>query len=163
MAPTESTPLPDRVPLAAAVLLLEVAHADGEFSPEEEGLIHELLQQRFALDTEMREELMQLAEETKSQSAGLHQFTSQINRNFSQPEKEQIIETFWQLVFADGRLDAHEAAMMRQLSGLIGLSHRQLIDAKIKVDEAFMFAITVERPGGVVVSEREHLVLLGQL
>ena len=37
------------------------------------------------------------------------------------------------------------------------------IDAKIKVDEAFMFAITVERPGGVVVSEREHLVLLGQL
>lgn len=37
------------------------------------------------------------------------------------------------------------------------------IDPKLLVDEAFLFGITVERPGGVVVSEREHLVLLAQL
>ncbi len=133
LAPSEPAPRPDRIPLAAAVLLLEVANADGEFSAEEEALIHGLLRQRFALDTEMCAELMQLAEKTKRQSAGLHQFTSQINRNFSQPEKEQIIEAFWHLAFADGHLDAHEEAMLRQLGSLIGLSHRQLIDAKIKV------------------------------
>ena len=133
LAPAEAIPQPDRIPLASAVLLLEIAHADGEFSTEEEGLIHELLQRHFALDKEMCEELMQLAKETKHQSADLHQFTSQINRNFSQSEKEEIIETFWLLAFADGHLDAHEEAMLRQLGSLIGLSHRQLIDAKIKV------------------------------
>lgn len=33
------------------------------------------------------------------------------------------------------------------------------IDARLPVGEATMFAITRERPGGVVVSEREHLLL----
>lgn len=133
LAPATSAPQPDRVPLAAAVLLLEVAHADGDFSAEEEGLIHQLLRQRFALDGETRDELMQLAEEAQRHSADLHQFTSQINRNFSQSEKSEIIKAFWSLAFVDGHLDAHEEAMLRQLGSLIGISHRQLIDAKIKV------------------------------
>ncbi len=37
------------------------------------------------------------------------------------------------------------------------------IDAKVPVDKAVMFAVTVERPGGVVVSEREHIVTLAKL
>ena len=37
------------------------------------------------------------------------------------------------------------------------------ITAKIRVGEAKMFAITAEKPGGVVVSAREHLVALGQI
>lgn len=36
------------------------------------------------------------------------------------------------------------------------------IDAKIRVGEAGTFAVTVEEPGGVVVSEREQIVLLAQ-
>lgn len=133
LASATSEPQPDRVPLAAAVLLLEVAHADADFSAEEERLIHQLLQQRFALDGETRDELMQLAEKAHRHSADLHQFTSQINSNFSQLEKIEIIEAFWSLAFADGHLDVHEEAMLRQLGSLIGLSHRKLIDAKIKV------------------------------
>lgn len=37
------------------------------------------------------------------------------------------------------------------------------IEAKIDVREAFGFAVTVEEPGGVVVSEREHIVVLAGL
>ena len=36
------------------------------------------------------------------------------------------------------------------------------IDAKVAVDEPALFAVTVERPGGVVVSGRERIVLLAQ-
>ena len=128
----ESEPEIDRVPLATAVLLLEIAHADGEVSPEEKALIRRLLEDEFDLDNATRRELLQMAEETRRESVDLHEFTTQINHNFSQPEKEQIIESFWQLAFADGRLDAHEEAMMRQLGHLIGLSQRQLIDAKLR-------------------------------
>jgi anti-sigma-K factor RskA len=35
------------------------------------------------------------------------------------------------------------------------------IEAKLDVRAPALFAITLERPGGVVVSEREHLLLLG--
>ena len=123
----------DRIPLAAAVLLLEVAHADGEYHAAEEALIASLLQEHFSVKDELLEELLELAEETRVNSSDLHQFTRDINKAFSQPEKEQIIEAIWELVYADGRLDHFEEALMRQLGTLIGLSHRQLIDAKLRV------------------------------
>lgn len=129
----EETPQPERIPLAAAVLLLEIAHADGEFSAAEEAEIQNLLQTCFELDDATRAEVLELAAVTQQKSVDLHQFTSLINNNFSQEEKEKIIESFWQVAFADGRLDAHEEAVLRQLGSLIGLSHRKQIDAKLRV------------------------------
>lgn len=37
------------------------------------------------------------------------------------------------------------------------------INAKLRVQDAFMFAITIEKPGGVVVSSRERLPLLAKV
>ena len=122
-----------RIPLAAAVLLLEVAHADGVFHREEEELIGQLLTEQFGVDPELRAELLEVADQQRQNSSGLHQFTREINHAFSQAEKEEIIEAIWRLVYADGRLDHYEEALMRQLGTLIGLSHRQLIEAKLRV------------------------------
>lgn len=132
LSPAEEEPPPERIPLATAVLLIELAHSDGEFSAEEEAEIQLHLQDRFDLDETTCAELMGLAARTQRNSADLHQFTCQINNNFSQEEKEEIIASFWQLAFIDGRLDVHEEAILRQLGSLIGLSHRQLIDAKLR-------------------------------
>lgn len=126
---------PGRIPLAAAVLLLEVAHTDGEFHPQEEKLLGELLTEHFGVADGELDELLSLADRARKNSSDLHQFTREINRNFSQPEKEKIIEAVWKLVYADGRLDHFEEALMRQLGTLIGLSHRQLIAAKLKVSK----------------------------
>ena len=126
----------DKIPLAAAVLLLEVAHTDGEFHPAEEQLLGELLQEHFNVPDEDLDELLSLAEDARRNSVDLHQFTREINKNFTQPEKEQIIVAVWELVYADGRLDHFEEALMRQLGTLIGLSHRQLIEGKLKVAKA---------------------------
>lgn len=123
----------ERIPLAAAVLLLEVVHADGEFHPAEQELLGTLLKKHFSVSAESLSELLELAEETRKNSHDLHQFTREINKAFTQLEKERIIEAVWQLVYADGRLDHYEEALMRQLGALIGLSHRQLIEAKMKV------------------------------
>jgi uncharacterized tellurite resistance protein B-like protein len=123
----------DKVSLAAAVLLLEVAYADGEFHTAERELIGSLLKQQFHIEKEFQAELLDLAEQARENSSDLHQFTREINQGFSQPEKERIIEAIWRLVYADGRLDRYEEALMRQLGSLIGLSHRQLIDAKLRV------------------------------
>lgn len=37
------------------------------------------------------------------------------------------------------------------------------INAKLLVQEAYMFAVTIEKPGGVVVSSRERLPLLAKV
>lgn len=134
-APTnqDQTAQVDRIPLAAAVLLLEVAHTDGEYHADEEQLIGSLLKEHFSVADDMLAELLELAEHARVNSSDLHQFTRDINKAFTQPEKEQIIEAIWELVYADGRLDHFEDALMRQLGTLIGLSHRQLIAAKLRV------------------------------
>ena len=126
----------DRIPLAAAVLLLEVAHSDGEFHQAEKNLLGPLLMEHFSVAKESVDDLLELAETTRQGSSDLHQFTREINKSFTQMEKEQIIEAVWQLAYADGQLDCHEEALMRQLGPLIGLSHRQLIDAKLKVRDS---------------------------
>lgn len=123
----------ERIPLAAAVLLLEVAHSDGEYQQAEKDLLGPLLMRHFSVSEESLEDLLELAEKTRNGSSDLHQFTREINKSFTQPEKERIIEAVWQLAYADGHLDCHEEALLRQLAPLIGLSHRQLIDAKLKV------------------------------
>jgi uncharacterized tellurite resistance protein B-like protein len=123
----------ERIPLAAAVLLLEVAHSDGLFLNEEAQLIGQLLQKHFHVSADALADLLTLAEETRQNTYDLHQFTRELNKAFSQPEKEQIIRAVWQLVYADGRLDRFEEALMRQIGSLIGLSHRQLIEAKLDV------------------------------
>ncbi len=137
-APIGQDRIPDfeRIPLAAAVLLLEVAHSDGEFHGTESALIGQLLQQHFQVSEDAVNELLILAEQARQQSSDLHQFTRDINRSFTQPEKERIIRAVWQLVYADGRLDHFEEALMRQLGSLIGLSHRQLIEAKLDVSKS---------------------------
>jgi hypothetical protein len=37
------------------------------------------------------------------------------------------------------------------------------INAKIRVTEPTMFAVSIEKPGGVVVSKREHIVATARL
>lgn len=123
----------ERIPVAAAVLLLEVAHADGEFQAVEESVIESVLKEHFDVADELLSDLLELAEMKRNNSSDLYQFTRDINKAFTQPEKEQIIEAVWRLVYADGRLDRFEEALMRQLGTLIGLSHRQLIEAKLRV------------------------------
>ncbi|MCK5826777.1 MAG: TerB family tellurite resistance protein [Desulfuromusa sp.] len=132
----DSSAAHDRIPLAAAVLLLEVAHSDGEFHQAESDLLGSLLVQHFSVAEESLNDLLELAEATRKGSHDLHQFTREINQSFTQPEKEQIIEAIWQLAYADGQLDCHEEALLRQLGSLIGLSHRQLIAAKLKVRDS---------------------------
>lgn len=132
-SPPTSEKQPERVSLAAAVLLLELAYADGDFSASEKQLVNKVLEEQFALDDDARQELLDLAQKAQEQSVDLHRYARLINHNFSQTEKETLIEAFWQMTFADGQLDVREEAIMRQLSSLIGLSHRQLMDAKLKV------------------------------
>ena len=74
-----------------------------------------------------------LTEEELEKSIDLWRFTSQINKNCSLEEKLCIIETVWQVAYSDGRLDSHEDYLIHKLSELFNISHKDLIEAKLKV------------------------------
>jgi uncharacterized tellurite resistance protein B-like protein len=50
-------------------------------------------------------------------------------------EKLQIIENVWRIAYADGRLDKHEDYLVHKLATLLRLSHKQLIEAKLKAKQ----------------------------
>lgn len=123
----------ERIQVATCVLLLEMAHTDGEFHAMEAILIQDLLQRRFELSEVAAAELMDFAHREREQSLDLYQFAKQINENFSPGEKLEVMETLWRIVYADGVLDKYEDYLVRQLATLLRLSHRQMIDVKVRV------------------------------
>jgi uncharacterized tellurite resistance protein B-like protein len=135
-APPSEREQAERLRAATGVLLLEIAHADKEFHPMEEAVIREALQDRFGLSEGAADELVSYAAEQRKGSVDLFQFTRLINQGFTAEEKLELIEQLWRVVYADGVLHQYEDALVGKVAGLLHLSHRQLIDAKLGVIEA---------------------------
>ncbi len=122
-----------RIQVATCALLLEVANSDDEFSDSERDNIVKILKKDFQLSGGYAEELMELSERERKESIDLWQFTNRINEHYSPEEKIKIIEMVWKVIYADGKLDKYEDHLAHKLSSLLKLSHKQLIDAKLKV------------------------------
>jgi uncharacterized tellurite resistance protein B-like protein len=125
-APASHSP----VQLAACALLLELAHADGEFSPEERQHIERTLVRHFGLDEATGAELMRLAEAERSQSLDHFQFTRLIAAEYDLGQKMVLAEIMWGVILADGRLSDHETHLVRKMASLMELEPAYLAQAR---------------------------------
>lgn len=123
----------ERLKIATCVLLLEVALADDEFAPEEREQLLNALRDRFSLEADDAEELLDAAHKSRENSIDLWQFTNRINQMCDGPEKIRIIEEVWRIICADKAMDGHEDHIAHRLAKLLNLTHRELIGAKLKV------------------------------
>ncbi|MCP4568022.1 MAG: TerB family tellurite resistance protein [FCB group bacterium] len=119
--------------VATAALLLEIANIDDEFSEEEQREIVEVLKDRFNVTSDEVEEILKATQEDIDQRIDMYYFTNQINVHFSSPEKMQIIESVWRVIYADKHLDGHEDYLVHRFAKLLRLDHSQLIEAKLRV------------------------------
>jgi len=118
--------------IATCALLLEMSNIDGEFSEVEKKNIISTLKKNYQLSDENVAALLESSNEELKNSNDLWKFASLINKNYSIEEKESIIEMVWSVAYADGHLDKHEDYLVHKLANLLRLSHRQLIEAKLK-------------------------------
>jgi len=118
---------------AACALFLEIANIDDEFSEEERNSILNILQTEFGLSQERALELARRAMSELEGSIDLWNFTSIINDNYTEEEKLHVVELLWRVVYADGKLEKHEDYLIHKLAGLLRLTHKQMITAKLKV------------------------------
>ncbi len=119
--------------VATCALFVEIARIDEKFTQAETEKILAIIEEKYGLSPEHADALMAQAEKELEGSIDLWKFTSLINANYSIEEKIEIIETLWQIVFVDGKMDRYEHYLMNKLKTLLRLSHDQLIDAKLKV------------------------------
>jgi uncharacterized tellurite resistance protein B-like protein len=119
--------------VATCALLLEMARVDGKFSDSERSQIIQTLEDVYDLSEEAVAELIRVTSEKLKDSIDLWHFTNLINRNYSVEEKIRVIEMVWRLAYADGVLEEHEDYLLHKLANLLHLTHKQLIDTKLKV------------------------------
>lgn len=123
----------ERIQVATCAVLLEVANSDDEFSAIERDNIIQILVKDFELSDEYARKLMELSDRERKESIDLWHFTNLINERYSIEEKIKIIEMVWKVIYADGKLDKYEDHLAHKLSNLLKLTHKQLIEAKLKV------------------------------
>ena len=119
--------------VAVCALFLEMARIDETFSGEEIKVILAILKEKYGLSPEHVDALIAEAEKELIESIDYWQFARRINENYSTEEKIEIIESLWQIIFVDQKMDKYENYLIHKLSTLLRLSHDQLIDAKLKV------------------------------
>lgn len=130
-----SEPVERQLNLAAAALLVEMTFQDDDVNEREVSAVKNALKEQLGLTDSEIKELYVLAEEEKHQATDYHQFTSLIARHYTQPQKIKLVESLWAVAFADNVLDKHEEHMVRRISDLIHVSHKDFLQAKHRVEK----------------------------
>ncbi len=104
---------------AVAGLLATAALSDGTVDSSEDEHIRAALQNLFGYDEEEARQLTAEAHRAAEEALDLFQFTRIIVKRYPVEERTHLLQSLWEVVYADGQLDHHETALMRRLSGLL--------------------------------------------
>jgi len=128
----EKKPGHDPLRLATAAVLLDIAYADGTFTPAEDGNIVEYLRSTFELDASSAQELIEAADEIRGRTIDYFAITNFIRKQMSLEQRVDIVKTMWRMAYSDGKLTDYENYLVRKLADLLGLEHHVMIEAKVE-------------------------------
>jgi uncharacterized tellurite resistance protein B-like protein len=126
----------ERLHLACAALFVEMMYMDDKIQIDEQDMILKNVSDIFSLSAEEANTLISLATQQRKQAIDYYQFTSLINKGFTQEQKITLIKTLWQIAYADGELDKYEENMVRKMADLLHVPHLEFIKTKIQVNGA---------------------------
>lgn len=121
--------------LAACALLVELAHADEEFSAAEREHLESALVRHFGIAAEDVSSMIAMAEAENRQAVDHFQFTRLIAEHYDLPQKLVLAEIMWGLVAADGTVAEHEAYLVRKISNLLSIEPGYLSEARRRAAE----------------------------
>ncbi len=117
-------------PMAATMLLLEVAWADHEISDTELESTRAAIQALFGLSPEQVQPLVEQAKAEHEAAISMYPFTRAVNETLTSEEKRQLIVLLWRLAGVDSSVDVHEEHTIRRIADLLYVSHDDFIEAK---------------------------------
>jgi len=123
--------------IALGVLLWEVAQADAKFLPEEKGKMQEVLRSYGKISDQDIPIVLRAIKEASINSIDLYSFTREVSSNLSFEGKIGILEQLFRVACIDHDLDHEEHEVIRKISGLLQVDHKDFIEAKIKIKKEF--------------------------
>ena len=118
---------------AAAVLLCEIMHADHKVGSEERELILEAMRDFLGMPADEALTLYQEIETMMQDALSLQEFTSLLNDTYSEEKKLELLAWLWRVVYADGRMDAHEEHLVRRIADLLYIRHADYVRIRNQV------------------------------
>lgn len=119
--------------VAAVALLLEAASADGSYGEAEHLTLCELVARKMALAPDRAAALLDAARARQHQAVELFRFTDAVNRAMDEGERAALVEMLWEVVYADGVLDAFEDRLIRSVAALLHVPDRTRAEARQRV------------------------------
>ena len=120
---------------ACAALLIETALADKVFDKEELISMQQTLNKVYKVDEKDIEELINESKKKVSESTSLYEYTRLINDLCDYEDKIRLISNLWSIAFADKHLDKYEEYLIRKISDLLHVSHKDFIQQKLLAKE----------------------------
>lgn len=118
---------------AAAVLLCEIMHADHDVDSVEQETILEAMQVFLEMPADSAKILYDEIEVLMKDALSIQQFTSLLNDQYNEEKKLILLHWLWRVVYADGRMDAHEEHLVRRISDLLYIRHSDYIRIRNQV------------------------------
>ena len=119
--------------LAAAVLLVQASHVDGDVAADEDAMLREILARRFSLDPGAVQALIAEARAEEREAVDLYAYTAVLKRELDEDGRLEIVEMLWRMAWADGEIHAFEDNLIWRVSELLGISSRDRVLAKREV------------------------------
>ena len=123
--------------ISLGVLLWEVAQADDKFLPEEEMKIGEVLNTYGHVTKEDMPIVLRAIKEASIVRIDLYTFTKEVGQDLAFDVKVGILENLFRVACIDQDLDNEEHEMIRKISGLLRIEHKDFIDIKIRIKKEF--------------------------
>ena len=123
--------------IALGVLLWAVAEADEKFLAKEDEKIKEILTTYSKISEEDLVTVLASIKEAARERIDLHRFTREVSKELPYNVKLSIIETLFRVACCDKELDHEETEIIRKISGLFRISHKDFINAKITIKKEF--------------------------
>src|ERR1700693_606064 len=129
----DEPPRPDPVTVAACALLLEIAHAEDVFLPDEQDRHARHIRDEMHVSEDQLQDVFRLAEEQRRESVDLFQFTQLLRENLSRDQRPRLLEAIWGVVYSDGSLAEVEGHLARRIAELLGFQHPEVQEVKERV------------------------------
>ena len=126
----EETNFDFNIELIACALAYEIAKSDGKIDSNElDKIKYEITVKSRALNI-VPEEVFATIKNHSEESVSFNDFINQINENFSQEQKLEMISFLWHTAYADNVLEVDEERLIRRIADMIRIKDMQVLKLK---------------------------------
>lgn len=118
--------------IAVVALLVELAQGDRSTPAVELAAVERIVRERFGLDADRASRLIAAARAELDCALEDWMFADAVRKGFDEPQRGEIVERLWEVVYADGKLARLEESLMRRVASELDIGEAESESARAR-------------------------------